>query len=144
MFEKRVLRGIFGHKRDEVTGEWRKMHNGELHNLFSSDINRQNKSRRLRWAGHVARMGEGRNVYRVLGGNPGAKKHLEDQGVDGRMGSKWTLRRGGGVDSPGSGQGSLVGSCECGDEPSCSGATEFVSRYATYKMSLTYRLGCFL
>jgi hypothetical protein len=59
VFENRVLRGIFGTKRDEVTGEWRKLHNGELHNLYSSpDIIRQNKSRRMRWAGHVARMGE--------------------------------------------------------------------------------------
>jgi hypothetical protein len=55
-----VLSGIFGLKRDEVTGEWRKLYNGELHNLYSSpDIIRQMKSRRMRWAGHVARMGEG-------------------------------------------------------------------------------------
>jgi hypothetical protein len=58
MFENRVLRRIFGPKRDEVTGEWRKLHNEELHNLYSStDIIRQVKSRRMRWAGHVARMG---------------------------------------------------------------------------------------
>jgi hypothetical protein len=63
-------------------------------------------ARRMRWAGHVARMGEGRNVYRVLVGKPEGKDHLEDQDVDGRMGSKWTLGRlagGWGVDSPGSG-----------------------------------------
>jgi hypothetical protein len=67
VFENRVLRRIFGPKRDEVTGERRKMHNGELHNLYSSpDIIRQIKSRRMRWAGHVARVGEGRNAYRVL------------------------------------------------------------------------------
>jgi hypothetical protein len=60
---------------------------GELHNLYSSpDIIRQVKSRRMRWAGHVARMGEGRNVYRVLVGRPEGKNHLKDQGVDGRMG----------------------------------------------------------
>jgi hypothetical protein len=60
VFENRVLRGIFGPKRDEVTGEWRKLHNGELHNLYlSPDIVRQIKPRR-RWAEHVARMGEGR------------------------------------------------------------------------------------
>jgi hypothetical protein len=71
VFENRVLRGIFGPKRDEVTGEWRKLHSGELHNLYSSpDIIRRIKSRRMRWAGHVARMGEGRNVYRVLVGKP--------------------------------------------------------------------------
>jgi hypothetical protein len=60
VFENRVLRRFFGPKRDEVTGEWRKLHNRELHNLYSSpDIIRQIKSRRMRWAGHVARMGEG-------------------------------------------------------------------------------------
>jgi hypothetical protein len=67
VFENRVLRRIFGPKTDEVMGEWRKVHSGELHNLYSSpDIIRQIKSRRMRWALHVARMGEGRNVYRVL------------------------------------------------------------------------------
>jgi hypothetical protein len=67
VFENGVLRGMFGSKRDEVTGERRKSHGGELRNWYSSpDIIRQIKSRRLRWAGHVARMGEGRNVYRVL------------------------------------------------------------------------------
>jgi hypothetical protein len=67
VFENRVLRKIFRPTRDEVTVEWRKLHNWELHNLYSSpDIIRQIKSRRIRWAGHVARMGEGRNVYRVL------------------------------------------------------------------------------
>jgi len=67
VFENRVLRRIFGPKRDEVTGEWRKLHNEELHILYSSPIIiRQIKSRRMRWAGHVARMGEERNVYRVL------------------------------------------------------------------------------
>jgi hypothetical protein len=59
VFENRFLRRIFGPKRDEVTGEWGKLHNEELHNLYSSpDIIRQVKSRRMRWAGHVARMGE--------------------------------------------------------------------------------------
>jgi hypothetical protein len=61
---KRVLRKIFGLKRDEVTGEWRKLHNEELRDLYSSpSINRIIKSRRMRWAGHVARMGEKRNAY---------------------------------------------------------------------------------
>ncbi|KAJ4444359.1 hypothetical protein ANN_06151 [Periplaneta americana] len=66
VFENKVLRKIFGAKRDEVTGEWRKLHNTELHALYSSpDIIRNIKSRRLRWAGHVARMGESRNAYRI-------------------------------------------------------------------------------
>jgi hypothetical protein len=69
---------IFGPKRDEVTEERRKLHSGELHNLYSSpDIIRQIKSRRMMWAGHVARMGEGRNVYRVLVGKPEGKRPLE-------------------------------------------------------------------
>jgi hypothetical protein len=71
--ENRVLR-IFGPKRDEVTGEWRKLHNGELHNLHSSpDIIRQIKSRRMRSEGHVARMVAGRKMYRVLVGKPEGK-----------------------------------------------------------------------
>jgi hypothetical protein len=78
VFENRVLREIFGPKGDEVTGEWRKLHNGQLHNLYSSPgIIRRIKSRRMRWAGHVARMGEGRNVYRVLVGKPEGKRPLE-------------------------------------------------------------------
>jgi hypothetical protein len=77
VLENRVLRRIFGSKRDEVTGEWRKMHNEELHNLYSSpDIIRQVKSRRMRWAGHVARMGDDRKVYKVLVGKPEGKKPL--------------------------------------------------------------------
>jgi hypothetical protein len=71
VFENRVLRRLFGPKRGEVTGEWRKLHNEELHNLYSSpDIIRQVKSRRMRWAGHVARMGDERKVYKVLVGSP--------------------------------------------------------------------------
>jgi hypothetical protein len=69
--ENRVLRRIFGPKGDEVTGEWRKLYSGELHNLYPSpDIIRQIRSRRMRWAGHVAQMGEGRKVYKVLVGKP--------------------------------------------------------------------------
>ncbi|KAJ4433379.1 hypothetical protein ANN_15638 [Periplaneta americana] len=68
---------IFGAKRDEVTREWRKLHNIELHALYSSpDIIRNIKSRRLRWAGHVARMGESRNAYSVLVGRPEGKRPL--------------------------------------------------------------------
>jgi hypothetical protein len=69
VFENRVLRRIFGPKRDEVTGDRRKLHNKELHNLYSSlNIIRMIKSRRMRWAGHVVRMGETRNAYRILVG----------------------------------------------------------------------------
>ncbi|KAJ4431820.1 hypothetical protein ANN_20425 [Periplaneta americana] len=77
VFENKVLRKIFGAKRDEVTGEWRKLHNTELHALYSSpDIIMNIKFRRLRWAGHVARMGESRNAYRVLVGSPEGKRPL--------------------------------------------------------------------
>jgi hypothetical protein len=77
VFENRVLRRIFGPKRDEVTGEWRKWHNEELHNLYSSPyIIRQIKSRRMMWAGHVARMAEERKVYKVLVKKPKGKRPL--------------------------------------------------------------------
>jgi hypothetical protein len=76
-FENRVLRKIFGPKREE-DGSWRKLHNDELHNLYSSpNIVRVIKSRRMRWAVHVARMGEGRGVYRVLVGKLEGKRPLE-------------------------------------------------------------------
>jgi len=72
-----VLRRIFGPRRDEVTGEWRRLHNEELNDLYSSlNIVRVIKSRRMRWAGHVARMGEKRRVYRVLVGKPEGKRPL--------------------------------------------------------------------
>jgi len=77
VFESRVLREIFGPKRDEVTGEWRKLHNEELNDLnCSSNIVGVIKSRRPRWAGHVARMGERKGVYRVLVGKLEAKRPL--------------------------------------------------------------------
>jgi hypothetical protein len=76
-FENRVLRRIFGPKRDEVTAEWRNLHNDELHNLYSSpDIIKKVKSRRMRWAGHVARLGEERKVYKVLVGKPKRRRPL--------------------------------------------------------------------
>jgi hypothetical protein len=76
-FENRILRRIFGPKRDEVAGEWRTLQNEELHNLYSSpDIIRQIKSRQMRWAGHVARMGEERKVYTVLVGKSEGKGPL--------------------------------------------------------------------
>jgi hypothetical protein len=71
------LRRIFVSKRDEVTGEWRKLHNEDVHDRYCSPtILRVIKSRRLRWAGHVARMGEGSGVYRVLVGKPEGKRQL--------------------------------------------------------------------
>jgi hypothetical protein len=77
VFESRVLRRIFGPKRDEVTGEWRKLHNEGLRDLYSSPcIIRIIKSRRMRWSGHVARMGEKRNANRSLVGKPEEKRPL--------------------------------------------------------------------
>ena len=77
VFENRVLRKIFGPRRDEVRGEWRRLHNEELNDLYSSpNIVRVIKSRRMRWAGHVARMGEERGVYTVLLGKPEGRRPL--------------------------------------------------------------------
>jgi hypothetical protein len=122
VFENRVLRKIFGPKRNEVIREWRKLHNEELNDLYSSpNIVRVIKSRRMRLAGHVARMGKGRGVYRVLVGKSEEKRPLgrprrrwedynkmglQEVGCGGCIGSSW-LRLGTG--------GSI---CECGNEPS--------------------------
>jgi hypothetical protein len=77
VFENKVLRRIFGPKRDEVTREWRRLHNSELYALYSSpNIIRVIKSRRLRWAGHVARMRETRDAYRALVGKPEGRRPL--------------------------------------------------------------------
>jgi hypothetical protein len=77
VFENRVPRKIFGPESDEVIGGWRKLHNEELHNLyFSPTIIRIIESRRMRWAGHVARMGPKRNAYRILVGKPDGKRPL--------------------------------------------------------------------
>jgi hypothetical protein len=84
MYENRVLRRIFGSKRDEITREWRKLHNEELNDLYCSpNIVRVIKSRRMRWAGLVECMGEGRGVYRVLVGKPEGERQL------GRRRSRW-------------------------------------------------------
>ena len=98
MFENRVLRRVFGSKRDEVTGEWRKLHNEELRDLYSlPNIVRVVKSRRMRWAGHVAHMGEEKGVHRILVGKPEGKRPL------GRPSRRWednikmVLREVGGV-----------------------------------------------
>jgi hypothetical protein len=77
VFENRVLKRIFGPMRDEVTGEWRKIRKEELHDLYSSlSIIRIMKVRKMRWAEHVARMGEKRNVYRLLVGKPEGRRPL--------------------------------------------------------------------
>jgi hypothetical protein len=83
VFENRMLRRIFGPKRDDVTGDRRKLHNEELHNLLN--IIRMIKSRRMRWAGHVPRMGEKRNAYRILVGKPEGKR------PQGRPRRGWTI-----------------------------------------------------
>jgi hypothetical protein len=123
VFENKVLRRIFGPKRDEVTGEWRRLHNKELFALYSSpNIIRVIKSRRLRWAGHVARMGERRGAYRALLGKPEGRRPL------GRPRRRWEdnvkmfLREvawgGHRLGRSGSGQGEVESSCECDNEPS--------------------------
>ena len=89
-----VLRRIFGTRRDEVTGEWRRLHNEELNDLYSSpNIVRVIKSRRMRWAGHVAHMGYERGVYRVLVGKPEKGDHWGGLGVDGWIILGWISRR---------------------------------------------------
>jgi hypothetical protein len=94
VFENRVLRRIFGSERDDVTGEWRKLHNEELKDLYSlPNLVRVIKSRRMRWPGHVARMVEGRGVYRVLVGNLRERDRWGDRDVDGRIILGWTFRK---------------------------------------------------
>ena len=94
VFENMVLRRIFGSRRDEVTGEWRRLHIEELNDLyFSPNTVRVIKSIRMRWAGHVARMVEESGVYRVLVGKPEGKNHLGDLGVDGWIILGWISRR---------------------------------------------------
>ena len=94
VFENRVLRGIFGPKRDEVTVEWRKLHNEEPNDLYcSAYIVRVIKSRGMRWAGHVARMGRGEVYTGFWWGNLSERDHLEDPGVDGRIILRWIFRK---------------------------------------------------
>ena len=85
MFKNKVLRKIFGAKKDEITGEWRKLHSAELHVLYSSpNTIRKIKSRLLRWAGLVARMEESRNAYCILMGKPEGKSFRETDTQMGR------------------------------------------------------------
>jgi hypothetical protein len=84
VFENRVLRRIFGSKRDEATGEWRRLHKEEINDLYSSpNIIRVIKFRRMRWAGHVGRMAEKRGAYRIFVVRPEGRRPL------GRRRSKW-------------------------------------------------------
>jgi hypothetical protein len=93
LFENRVLRRIFGPKRDEVTGGWRKLHNKELHVLYSSpSIIRVIKARRMRWEGHVARIGEVRGAYNILVVRPEGRRPLgRPRRIDGRITLRWFL-----------------------------------------------------
>ena len=85
MFKNGVLRTVFRPKRDELTGEWRRLHNAELNALYSSSYIRMIKSRRMRWAEHVTRNEERKGVHRVWLGNLRKRDHLENPGVDGRV-----------------------------------------------------------
>ena len=119
VFENRVLRRVFGLKRDEVKGEWRKLHNEELNDLYSSpNIVWVMKSRRMRWVEHVAYMRERRGAYRVLVGKPEGKEPL------GRPSHRWEdnikidLQEVGCGDMDWIELAKVVGSCECGNKPS--------------------------
>ena len=94
VFENRVLRRIFERKRDEVTGEWRKLHNEELSDLYClPNIVRVIKSRRMRWVGHIARIGRGELYKGFWWGNLRERDHLGNPGVDGRIILRWIFRK---------------------------------------------------
>jgi hypothetical protein len=131
VFENRVLKRTFGSKRNEVTGEWRRLHNNELYALYSSpNMIREINSRSLRWAGHVARMGETRGAYRILVKNLREGDHLEDPGVNGRVISKWIFEKydgDHGLDRSGSEQGQVAGCFKRRNKPSgCIKCGEFL------------------
>ena len=93
-FDKEVQRKLFEPKGDVVTGQWGKLHYEELTDLYSSqNIIRMIKSRRMRWAGHVARMGERRGAYRILVGKPEERDRLEDPDIDGRIILRYIFRK---------------------------------------------------
>jgi len=93
VFENRGLRRIFGPRRDEVTRERRKLNNEELKGLYSPNITRVIKSRRIKWTGHVTSMGERRGVCRVLVGNLNERDRLRDPGVDVMIILRWIFRK---------------------------------------------------
>jgi hypothetical protein len=115
VYENRVLRRVFGPKRDEVTGEWKKLHNEERNGLYSlPNIVRVVKSRRMRWAGHVVHMGEVRGVHRVLMGKPDGKRPL------GRPRRRWEDNIKMDLQEVGGGRGDwmggqMAGTCGCGE-----------------------------
>jgi hypothetical protein len=116
VFENRVLRRIFGLRRDEVTGDWRKLHNEELNDLYCSpNIVRVIKSRRMRWAGHVASMGDRRDIYRVLVGKPEGKRQLGRPRLRWEDNIKMDLQE---VGCGGKDWIQVAGTCECSNEPS--------------------------
>jgi hypothetical protein len=90
--EEKVLRRILGPKREEVAGGWRRLRSEELHNIYTSpNVIRVIKSRRMRWAGHLACRGEMRNAYRILVGKHERKGHSEDLGINGEIILEWIL-----------------------------------------------------
>jgi hypothetical protein len=111
---------IFGSKRNEVTGEWRKLHNEEFKNMYCSpNTFRVNKSRRMRWAGFAANMGRGEACTGFWWGNLREREHWEDPGVDGRIIRRRIFRKwdvGNGQDRACSGQRQVERTCECGNE----------------------------
>jgi hypothetical protein len=121
--ENTVLRRIFGQKRDDVTERWRKLHNNELHDLYSSpSIISIIKSRRMRLAGHVDRIREKRNAYRLLVGKPEGKRppgRPRRRWMDNIKAGSWRDTTGCcGLDWSDSGQGQMESSCDSGNEPS--------------------------
>jgi len=122
VFENRVLKRIFGPNREEVRREWRKLHNEQLHDLYSlPNTVRVIKSGRMRWAGHIARMGREEVNTGFWWGNLTERDHLGDPGVDGRIILSWIFRKwdvGLWAGSSWMRIGQVAGTCECGDEPS--------------------------